>query len=120
RIVGLASLQSIRALKNQHLGLREMGPEFVQGIELIELFLSGFGLARRAQGNAQVVMRLLEVRLESNGFLKRRDGAGRVAGRFELHAKVAHGVGTLGIEFHGAAELGEGSGGVALAAKRYA
>src|SRR5262250_3359146 len=97
-----------------------MGPEFVQGVELIELLLSGLGLARRAQGDAQVVVRLLEIRLEYNGFLKRRDGAGRVASHFQLHAEVAQGFGILGIELHGAAELREGAGGIALTAKSYA
>ena len=81
-------LQRLHPLQNEVFRLRESSPKIVQRIYLLQLFLSGLGLTLRSQRSAETVVRLLEVRLQCNGLLKRSNRSRGIARRVQLHAQV--------------------------------
>src|SRR2546423_11968341 len=87
-VIKLLLLESLDILENQHFGLRETGAELVESVHLVEFLFSGAGLALGTQGNAEIVMGLLEIGFELDGATEGSDSAGDVGAGFELHTEI--------------------------------
>src|ERR1700739_1499927 len=83
-------------------------------------FLLGLGiLALRAQGNPQVVMCLLKIRLQLDGPPKSSDRPRFIVLRLQLFAQIELRVGIAGSKFSRFSELRERTGVIPLPAKNY-
>src|SRR6267154_5555522 len=97
-----------------------MRPEFVQRVQLLQLFLSSFGLSLRTQRNPQVVVRIFKVGPQLNRLLKGCDSSGVVSAGLKLLAEVVLHFRIFWVDLARLAKLSERAGMIALTTQRNA
>ena len=79
RGIQLLFFERFHTLENEKLGLRQARAKLVQRIQLIEFLVSGSNIPLHTQGDTQVVVCQLEIRLQLERPPKSSDRAGRVS-----------------------------------------
>ena len=75
-------------MDDQKLRLRQVRTQFVQAREFVEFLLRAGSVALAAQSEAEIVVRLLEVRFQFDGAAVGGDRARVVAVRFQFAAQI--------------------------------
>ena len=109
RIVELLLLQSLHALQDQELRLREASPKIMQLVQILQLLLrSGqLGLARATR--CPDCSAPFRIQASARWPSERGNRAGQIAAGFQFHAQVVLCFGIVRIDFHRFAKLGEGA-----------
>src|SRR5438876_4386518 len=97
-----------------------MRPKFVQRVQLLQLFLSRFGLSLRAQRNSQVIVRIFKVGFQLDRLLEGIDCSAAVSAGLKLLAEVVLRFRIFWVDFARLAKLSERAGMVALTTQRNA